>query len=215
MRRPRCPAGPCRSRKGGHGSFFATRAGSTLHILVMMLRLMSAAASLALAAAAKDRAGPAGYGSKPHVSPLTSIFRRLRLRSGRSSASAAQAKRACPSQIIQVVVDDLGWVRAPSAPPCAHARQTRLCPFFCLLWSVCRQPAPLLSLRCSLFGQKKLTGRDLAAQHNVGWHNKDMKTPNADALVKEGIQLDKSCAPNFRRALSPSRKSPASLSAAA
>jgi len=55
----------------------------------------------------------------------------------------------------------------------------------------------------------------LAAQHNVGWHNKDMKTPNADALVKEGIQLDKSCAPNFRRALSPSRKSPASLSVAA
>ena len=41
----------------------------------MMLRLMSAAASLALAAAAKDRAGPAGYGSKPHVSLLTSIFK--------------------------------------------------------------------------------------------------------------------------------------------
>ena len=50
----------------------------------------------------------------------------------------------------------------------------------------------------------------MAAQHNVGWHNKDMKTPNADALVKEGIQLDKSCAPNFR-----SGKSLASLSASA
>ena len=63
----------------------------------------------------------------------------------------------------------------------------------------------------SLFGQKKkLTGGILAAQHNVGWHNKDMKTPNADALVKEGIQLDKSCAPNFR-----SGKSLASLSSTA
>ena len=50
------------------------RAGSTLHILVVMLRVVSAAASLALAAAAKDRAGPAGYGSKPHVSPLATIF---------------------------------------------------------------------------------------------------------------------------------------------
>jgi arylsulfatase A-like enzyme len=36
--------------------------------------------------------------------------------------------------------------------------------------------------------------------HNVGWHNKEMKTPNANALAKEGIILDKSyvfmyCAP--------------------
>jgi len=27
--------------------------------------------------------------------------------------------------------------------------------------------------------------------HNVGWHNDQMKTPNADALVKEGIELDR------------------------
>eukprot|EP00662_Eupelagonemidae_sp_cell21_P047566 gene47566-62992_t len=36
--------------------------------------------------------------------------------------------------------------------------------------------------------------------HNVGWHNTDMITPHADALVKEGIELDRSyvfmfCAP--------------------
>ena len=27
--------------------------------------------------------------------------------------------------------------------------------------------------------------------NNVGWHNDQMKTPNADALVKEGIELDR------------------------
>lgn len=36
--------------------------------------------------------------------------------------------------------------------------------------------------------------------HNVGWHNKDMLTPNADALVRSGMQLHRSytfwyCAP--------------------
>ena len=30
--------------------------------------------------------------------------------------------------------------------------------------------------------------------HNVGWHNPDMITPNADALVAEGIDLDRHCA---------------------
>ena len=28
--------------------------------------------------------------------------------------------------------------------------------------------------------------------NNVGWHNKEMQTPNADALAKDGIILDKS-----------------------
>jgi arylsulfatase A-like enzyme len=28
--------------------------------------------------------------------------------------------------------------------------------------------------------------------NNVGWHNKEMQTPNADALAKEGIILEKS-----------------------
>ena len=27
--------------------------------------------------------------------------------------------------------------------------------------------------------------------NNVGWHNPDMLTPHADALVKEGIELDR------------------------
>merc|ERR1719253_955877 len=36
--------------------------------------------------------------------------------------------------------------------------------------------------------------------HNVGWHNKDMITPNSDKLVADGIDLDRSyvffyCAP--------------------
>ena len=26
---------------------------------------------------------------------------------------------------------------------------------------------------------------------NVGWHNEQMKTPHADALVKEGVELDR------------------------
>ena len=30
--------------------------------------------------------------------------------------------------------------------------------------------------------------------HNVGWHNPDMITPNAVALVAEGIDLDRHCA---------------------
>ena len=36
--------------------------------------------------------------------------------------------------------------------------------------------------------------------HNVGWHNSDIITPNADKLLKEGVELDRSyvyfyCAP--------------------
>ena len=40
--------------------------------------------------------------------------------------------------------------------------------------------------------------------NNVGWHNDQMKTPNADALVKEGIELDRHYAFLF---CSPSRSS--------
>jgi len=29
--------------------------------------------------------------------------------------------------------------------------------------------------------------------NNVGWHNKDMLTPNADGLVAQGIELDRHC----------------------
>ena len=183
-----------------------------------MLRLMSAAASLALAAAAKDRAGPAGYGSKPHVSPLTSIFEGFG--SDRGGAALPPPKLNAP--VRRRSSRSWSTTSAGCAPHARHPARTRAKPGslpFLLSSVVCLSAAGSASLapllRFSLFGQKKLTGRDLAAQHNVGWHNKDMKTPNADALVKEGIQLDKSCAPNFRRALSPSRKSPASLSAAA
>ena len=101
------------------------------------------------------------------------------------------------------MVDDLGWVRASSAQCRAHAHQTSVLRlFFCLLVLSAGSGSASLSPG----RQKKLTGGILAAQHNVGWHNKDMKTPNADALVKEGIQLDKSCAPNFRSGLSPSAR---------
>jgi len=29
--------------------------------------------------------------------------------------------------------------------------------------------------------------------YNVGWHNKDMLTPNSDQLIKDGIELDRHC----------------------
>ena len=59
-----------------------------------MLRLIGAAASLALVTAAKDRAGPAGYGSKPHVSALISL--RSASPAGTAGAGLLRLDRAAP-----------------------------------------------------------------------------------------------------------------------
>ena len=53
-------------------------------------------------------------------------------------------------------------------------------------------PVRVVSAECPATADIFTVVVDDLGWNNVGWHNKEMQTPNADALAKDGIILDKS-----------------------
>ena len=56
----------------------------------------------------------------------------------------------------------------------------------------CRRPAIAVTPQGRVLALHDQVVVDDLGWNNVGWHNKEMQTPNADALAKDGIILDKS-----------------------